>query len=85
MALANPERRDESRESVALTSPSAVPRSDASRARVGQTSSLLKTSAVGASAWSARRMSAVVSNGRTSRKSTGSWAANARALGEKYV
>jgi hypothetical protein len=52
---------------------------------VGQTSSLLNTSAVGDSAANAARASPPVSKGSTSRKSTSSALANRWALGEKYV
>src|SRR6476661_5355274 len=43
---------------------------DASATSIGQTSSLLNTSAAGRSASSAARAALAVSNGRTSRKST---------------
>ncbi len=78
-----PRRLVDPGESVALMRPSATPRLDASRASVGQTSSLLKTRAVGSSASSVARASPVPSKGSTSRKSTFNPAANRSALGEK--
>ena len=69
----------------ALSNAQATDRFDASSTRSGQTSSLLKMIAEGASASIVAPAALLVSKGRTSRKSTGSDAAKASALGENHV